>query len=80
MTASPRAGEIQNIKDTAGIGPDMVCKLLVWISPSFCSTQLQLMSPGVLGDRHLLKLSLGPKSAKFCDNTSLMANRIKDIE
>lgn len=64
MTPSPGAGEIQDLKDIAGIRADIVCKLLGWIRPSFCSTQSQLMSPGVLGDRHLLNLSLGPKPAK----------------
>lgn len=64
MTASPGAGEIRDLKDTAGIRPDIVCKLLVWISSGFCSTQTQLMSPAVLGDRHFLNLSLGPKAAK----------------
>lgn len=67
MTASLRAGETQDAEDSARIGPDTVCKLLVWISPNFYFTQLQLTSAGVLGAKHLLKLSLGLKSAKLME-------------
>ena len=67
MTASLRAGETQDIEDAAGIERDAVSKFLVWINPSFCSTQLQLTSAGVLGAKHLLQLLLGPKSGKFVE-------------
>lgn len=67
MTEALRPEERHDIEDTALLSPDTICRLLVWISSSFCSTQLQLTSVGVLGVKHLLKLLLGSKSANFVE-------------